>query len=141
MPSRGMTMTASGADLAAPTTPQHSLRPMPRPGRGPIEAVQIPNVSETVPVLRPRPRPEGLGEGVVMASSPEALPEILPEVAPEETQEQGKTKRQAASANGSVCGDPEIKGEVLAAIRGMLALVLVIYILVCMITKTSLIAG
>ena len=91
---------------------------MPRPGRGPIETVQPTDIVETVTVLRPRPRPEGLGQGVVMASSPEALPEILPEVAPEETQEQGKTKRQAASANGSVCGDPEIKGEVLAAIRG-----------------------
>ena len=38
--------------------------------------------------------------------------------APELAPLKGKGKRQKLSAKGSVCGDPDIKGEVLAAIRG-----------------------
>ncbi len=64
---------------------------------------------ETVAVLRPRPRPDGLGAGVAA---------LTPEPAPEQAAAKGKTKRQKLSAKGAICGDPEIKGEVLAAIRG-----------------------
>ena len=105
------------ATAAAPRT---SLRPMPRPASGMAEVIQSPQIrpsetiapaesGETVSVLRPRPRPEGLRTGVAA---------LMPEAAPEPAPSKRKSKSQELSAKGSVCGDPEIKGEVLAAIRG-----------------------
>lgn len=56
-----------------------------------------------VSVLRPRPRPEGL-----LSQAP------VQDIAVAPTQK--KPKREKASKKGSVCGDPAIKGEKLAAI-------------------------
>lgn len=100
--------------VAAPLV---SIRPMPRPAAeapaAPTEApatVQSPVSDGRTTILRPRPRPQGLGGAVdAAASAPEAMPEDPPT--------KGKQKAQAASTDGSVCGDPEIKGEVLAPIR------------------------
>lgn len=113
----GLEPKESPATAAAPLT---SLRPMPRPANSMAEGIQSPQIQpsdtitppeagETVAVLRPRPRPEGLMAGVAA---------LTPDAAPEPAPVKRKAKGQELSAKGSVCGDPEIKGEVLAAIRG-----------------------
>lgn len=104
----------SEADLATAAAPLTSIRPMSPPESHMAGGIQVPDIQpsepgETVAVLRPRPRPDGLGAGVAA---------LTPEPAPEQAPAKGKTQRQKLSAKGAICGDPEIKGEVLAAIRG-----------------------
>lgn len=65
------------------------------------------------PIPRPKPRPQGLS----LAAA--AVPDMAPDAAqPEEPPSKGKKKKEKASKKGSVCGDAEIKGEILAPIRG-----------------------
>ncbi len=83
--------------------PLKKPRPMPRPET--LVAVGPPAVATPIPRLswsRPQPRPRGL-------ATKAAEPEI---VAIAKTTPKTKTK----SKNGSVCGDPSIKGQVLARI-------------------------
>jgi hypothetical protein len=117
-----MAVPAASVESTAPpaSEPQAaaspSLRPRPRPA-GLVAAVAdaapvTPEPSvQPVAVLRPRPRPEGLAETVTLAAAPMPAPE--PEPAPRSR----KKKREKASLKGSVCGDPAIKGEVLAPIK------------------------
>lgn len=77
---------------------------MRRPGAVPDAVAPI--VSESVaapvsPILRPKHRPEGLGIAAAKAPTAATTP-----------------KAEKQSQKGSVCGDPAIKGEVLARIRG-----------------------
>lgn len=99
-----------GATLAGAEAPNRSPRPVPRP----LAAVAAVAPAVDV-VLRPRPRPAGLAVAVeaveavaVEAEAVEAVAEV-PKVKP------GREKR---SRKGSVCGDPAIKGEKLARIKG-----------------------
>lgn len=117
----GMVSEADSGTTAAPLT---SIRPMSPPASRMAGGIQAPELQppeiqstetvqssepgETVAALRPRSRPDGLGERVAGVSAPE----------PEQAPAKGKPTRQQRPAKGSVCGDPEIKGEVLAAIRG-----------------------
>lgn len=110
--SRGM-VDAAAAD-AAPgpvAAPLASIRPLHRPieeaPAAPAEApatTQSPVPDGIATVLRPRPRPQGLGDAFA-------------EAAPEDPTTKGRQKKRTESADGSVCGDPEIKGDVLAPIR------------------------
>ena len=99
--------------------PATSLRPMPRPGTeaampGPVEPVATPDLQIPAPThavgLRPKPRPEGLGATVELAAAPMPEPEPAPETGK-------KKKKEKPSKTGSVCGDPDIKGEALAPIK------------------------
>ena len=91
------------AEGATPTL----IRPRPRPEALLAASPALPAAEqpapETVAILRPRPRPEGL------LSAP------VEEIAANQTQKQ--PKREKTSKKGSVCGDPSIKGEKLAAIK------------------------
>lgn len=117
-------VSGAAAPDAAPgpvAAPLVSIRPMPRPV---TEALADPTEApSTAPspvsdggasILRPRPRPQGLRGGVDAAAS---AAEEAPEAVQEDPPTKGKQKAHAASTDGSVCGDPEIKGEVLAPIR------------------------
>lgn len=88
---------------------------MPRPGAaatGVPQADPQPSVPALTVSLRPLRRPEGLGAAAVLAAAPMPEPDPAPEPDP------GKKKKDKATKKGSVCGDPDIKGETLAAIKG-----------------------
>lgn len=113
-----MAVPAASVESTAPQTDAvTSLRPRPRPATiaaavADAAPVTPGPVAQPVPLLRPRPRPEGLSAPVILAAAPMPAPE--PEPAPKSR----KKKREKASLKGSVCGDPAIKGEVLAPIKG-----------------------
>jgi hypothetical protein len=93
---------AAVAAAVAPAAPV-LIRPRPRPPELLAPVSVQPDAEMQVAVLRPRPRPEGLlsqAPVVEIAASPK----------------QKKPKREKAKQTGSVCGDPEIKGENLAPI-------------------------
>ena len=102
---------ATATDLAATAT----LRPKRRPDASatapalPETAPKAATSVAAVPMTRPKPRPAGLA--ATLASAPMA------EAVPEQSQPKGK-KKEKASRKGSVCGDPDIKGETLAPIAG-----------------------
>lgn len=128
-----LAMAATGLWAEAPPT---SPRPLPRPVAG-VEAAATPaapdqqkprrrpeglaaaasgpalapTVQPLAAIPRPRPRPEGLGAsaGIELAAAPTPDPEPAP------TKRKGREK---ASKKGSVCGDPAIRGEALAPIKG-----------------------
>ncbi|NEY91479.1 extensin-like domain-containing protein [Tabrizicola oligotrophica] len=134
-----LSLAGQGAGAEAPAT---SPRPMPRlqlaapditpdppvpepQGQSPVRPKRRPDLSPpaaevvlTVPVaaepapLRPRRRPDGLN-----ASFAAPLAEAGQGTGKTKDKAKDKTKDKATQ-KGSVCGDPEIKGEVLAAIKG-----------------------
>jgi hypothetical protein len=63
--------------------------------------------------LRPKPRPDGLD---TLAAAPAVTPTPTDEPQPEP--QQSRKKQEKLSKKGSVCGDPAIKGEALAPIKG-----------------------
>ena len=65
--------------------------------------------------LRPKPRPDGL-DTLTLAAAPAATPTPTDEPQPEP--QQSRKKQEKLSKKGSVCGDPAIKGEALAPIKG-----------------------
>ena len=65
--------------------------------------------------LRPKPRPDGL-DILTLAAAPAATPTPTDEPQPEP--QQSRKKQEKLSKKGSVCGDPAIKGEALAPIKG-----------------------
>ena len=90
-----------------PTAPQ--IRPRPRPVdlmadvTPPLETASL-SLSLSVPMLRPQPRPAGLAQSQEQTA--------LASASPRKTKP-GKAQK---SKNGSVCGDPSIKGERLSRI-------------------------
>lgn len=133
-------LAGQGAWAEAPAT---SLRPLPRPD---IAAAARPEAAEpsatAAAVPRPRRRPEALTAAgpalppaAVLAPAPGMLPQTprprqrpegltaVPEAnlaaapQPEPGPVPGKRKNKAI-VKGSVCGDPEIRGEALAPIKG-----------------------
>jgi len=118
------TPAATPADAAQPT--QAVLRPRPRPAGlvtaqtaadpvGLQTAQPQPSALAlaTTPTLRPKARPQGLAP-LSLASAP--MPDTLPDATPEP--QQTRKKKEKPSKKGSVCGDPAIKGEALAPIKG-----------------------
>lgn len=95
-------MPAAAETVSAPVT-----RPRPRPATLVTTAPPAPEAQaapETpVSTLRPRPRPEGLASAAPAPDEPPA-------------RETRKSKRERARNKGSVCGDPDIRGEKLARI-------------------------
>ena len=117
-----LALLASAAWAEAPAT---SLRPMSRPTGDAVlpapVATPTPTPTAAIPRVRPKPRPAGLLALSEPAVSPSAGPTTEPEVTPEpspEPRSNKPTKKPKATQKGSVCGDPEIKGEALAAIKG-----------------------
>ena len=120
---RPMVATQAAATAAPAATTQAvtaEAAPAPRPRHRPdalAAAAPAPALLAETPAipgstLRPKPRPQGL----TLAAAP--LPDMVPEAAPlEDPQPKGKKKKEKLSKNGSVCGDPAIKGEVLAPIK------------------------
>ena len=129
-------MLAAPAAPAVQATPQTQatsavLRPRPRPAGllSPSPATQAtapePVLTEPTPLaaaagtparsLRPRPRPDGL-DTLTLAAAPAVTPTPTDEPQPEPQQSRKKQEKQ--SKKGSVCGDPAIKGEALAPIKG-----------------------
>lgn len=97
------------AALAAP-----KVRPLPRPESlaAPVPALLAVTVSvANEGTIRPKPRPE-----LVLASAPAATPE--PEAEPNGLSRLfgGKKPKKAVPTDGYVCGDPDIRGDELAAI-------------------------
>lgn len=119
--------------------PQTSLRPMPRP-----EAKAAPQMPTALPATEPLPRPKRRPELLTAAAPsidaaalvpalstsprPQRRPEALnpvpettlasaPQAEPAPAPAPGKKKKDKAAKKGSVCGDPDIKGEVLAPIK------------------------
>lgn len=133
-------LVGQGAWAEAPAT---SLRPLPRPDIAAAarpEAVEPSAAAAAIP--RPRRRPEALTAAGPALPPPAALapaPGMLPQTPrprqrpegltavpeanlaaapqPEPGRAPGKRKNKAI-AKGSVCGDPEIRGEALAPIKG-----------------------
>lgn len=122
------------APLAAPAyadAPASSLRPMPSPFSdaampatspsaqpGPATGAD-PNIAPTTGLarsLRPMPRPQSLEAAAVLTAAV-PTPDLAPDPSPEPLQTK-RPKKERASKKGSVCGDPEIKGEALAPIKG-----------------------
>jgi hypothetical protein len=67
------------------------------------------SANSTARSLRPKPRPDGLAN-LTLAAAPTPEPQPEPQ--------QSRKKREKLSKKGSVCGDPAIKGEALAPIKG-----------------------
>ena len=91
-------------DIAADPVPNEKPRPRPRPALGVTAASSAAPVTPGLSWPRPQPRPAGVS---TKAMAPQAVAIAAP------TQ---KTKTKTKSKKGSVCGDPSIKGQVLAPI-------------------------
>lgn len=97
----------TGAETAKPVASAPTLRPKRRPEPAATSAAPL-TATAPAPSLRPRRRPD-----VLLASA--APGQMAPDEKPQAPEEAPKKK---ASKKGSVCGDPDIKGEALAPIKG-----------------------
>lgn len=109
--------TAEPAPVAAQTLPRPKRRPdaltLAAPAAPAGTSAPVATVAPLAPpVLRPKPRPEGLIADLQLAAAPMPAPEPAPKASLK------KKKKEKASTAGSVCGDPAIKGEALAPIKG-----------------------
>lgn len=105
--------TAEPAPVAAQTLPRPKRRPdaltLAAPAAPAGTSAPVATVAPLAPpVLRPKPRPEGLIADLQLAAAPMPAPKASLK----------KKKKEKASTAGSVCGDPAIKGEALAPIKG-----------------------
>lgn len=95
--------------------------PSPKPQTAAPEPVLAEPATPTAAVgasarsLRPKPRPDGL-DTLTLAAAPATTPTPTDELQPEP--QQSRKKQEKLSKKGSVCGDPAIKGEALAPIKG-----------------------
>lgn len=99
----------AGAETAKAVASAPMLRPKRRPEPAPTNVAPV-TAPMQAPTLRPKRRPETL---LASAAPDQMAPDEKPQ-AHEEAPKKGKK----ASKKGSVCGDPAIKGEALAAIKG-----------------------
>ncbi|MFZ9200657.1 MAG: extensin family protein, partial [Paracoccaceae bacterium] len=95
----------AGLLLPSPT-PQAAA---PEPVLAEPTATQTAATNSTARSLRPKPRPDAL-TNLTLAAAPTPEPQPEPQ--------QSRKKQEKLSNKGSVCGDPAIKGEALAPIKG-----------------------
>ena len=117
---------AKPADLAAAPAPTTAPTPatVPRPKRRPDlpalreSAAALPAAAKSAASVRPKHRPDGLAPRLASAQvMPEPALTPSPTLAPNLAPSPAK-KKEKPSKKGSVCGDPAIKGEALAPIKG-----------------------
>lgn len=108
-----MVLVALACGRAGAEAPATSPRPLANPAYAvaPAATPVLPGDATTTATVNRQ-------GGFAPATSPRPLPRPALAVATVETGKPSKGKKEKPSKKGSVCGDPAIKGEVLAAIKG-----------------------
>jgi hypothetical protein len=120
---------ASLATVGLAEAPKTSIRPMPRPF---VQTVDVPSVETKIAHPKPRPANAAAAQEIPVANAapvpvsavamprprarPAGLNTDVAEVAAAPSKKDKKAKNEGRSRKGSVCGDPDIRGEALPSI-------------------------